>query len=163
MDHYLLHIMPGARAHLKIEMTLLAASTIGVAILKCEGMIHWRDGAVFLFAYLFSSLFLSPDLDLLQSRASRRWGIGRILWFPYAKIFPHRRLSHHLLFGPLTRILYLGAIVLVISWGIELITGRSLHLFLPVRPILVPVLCGLYLPNQIHIVVDRLWSFLKTA
>lgn len=147
--------------HLKVEMAVLAACEIGVVLLQHRGVVGWRDGGVFLLAYLFSSLFLSPDLDLSGSRASRRWGVGRILWLPYAIVFRHRRLSHHLLLGPLTRITYLGGIVLAVFSVIGLVTGRAFQPFSPERRILLCVLAGLYLPNQIHILVDRVWSFAR--
>ena len=151
--------MPSGKTHLKIEMAALLACLAAVAFLQYERMIDWRAGGTFLFAYLFSSVFLSPDLDLSQSRASQRWGIGRILWLPYAVLCQHRRLSHHLLFGPLTRILYLGAVVLAVFWGISFLVGHSVSFSVPSWQILVAIFLGLYLPNQIHILVDRGWSF----
>lgn len=153
--------MPSGKTHLKIEIALLAAGTAGVIVLYREGLIAWHEGGVFLGAYLFSSLLLSPDLDLARSRASRHWGLGRILWLPYAMICRHRRLSHHLFFGPLSRILYLGAIGLSIFLGFSLLAGRSLTVSLPSWRLLVPIFTGLYLPNQIHILVDRFSSFFR--
>lgn len=154
--------MPSGKTHLRVEMAVLAACVGGVAFLQCERVIDWQAGGTFLLAYLFSSLFLSPDLDLARSRASRRWGLCRVLWFPYALLCRHRRLSHHLLWGPLTRILYLGTIALGLVWGIgSLLNGRSVSGFAPSWQILPPLLLGLYLPNQIHILVDRLWSFCR--
>ncbi|MCK4356049.1 DUF2227 family putative metal-binding protein [Candidatus Bipolaricaulota bacterium] len=151
--------MPSGRTHLKIEMIGLLIGAIAVAVLVVEGRIDAWLGGVFLSAYLFSSLFLSPDLDLHNSRATKRWGIARAFWLPYSWVFRHRAVSHHLLFGPLTRIAYLGGILLLILWGIGLFTGRSLRPALPSWSIFLAALCGLYLPNQIHIVVDRLVSF----
>ena len=151
--------MPSGRTHLKIEMIGLLIGTIAVAVLVVEGRIDVWLGGIFLSAYLFSSLFLSPDLDLHNSRATKRWGIARALWLPYAWVFRHRAVSHHLLLGPLTRIAYLGGILLLLLWVMSFLTGRSLRPALPSWSIFVAAICGLYLPNQIHIVVDRLVSF----
>jgi uncharacterized metal-binding protein len=151
--------MPSGRVHLRIEMFGLGVCVLGVAYLVWRGAIDRRLGEVFLLSYLFSSLFLSPDLDLRQSSAAKRWGVGRFLWLPYARIFRHRALSHHLFLGPLTRIGYLSAIVLAIAWGIGLLTGHSLHPVTPSWPIIVAVVSGLYLPNQLHSIVDWVWSF----
>jgi uncharacterized metal-binding protein len=112
----------------------------------------------FLVAYLFSSLFLSPDLDLKQSIAFRRWGLAHILWLPYAHLFHHRALSHHILFGPLTRILYLGAILFVASMTIANLTGWQMELHVPNWAIILSILAGIYLPNQIHTLADALSS-----
>ena len=120
-----------------------------------------NEMAAFSGAYLFSSFFLSPDLDLARSRASRRWGLGRVLWLPYSALFRHRRLSHHLVWGPLTRILYLGGFVLAAAFGIALVTNVELAGLAAWPPsLLLSVFCGLYFPNQIHILVDRFWSML---
>ncbi len=64
----------------------------------------------FAAGYLIGTFWLTPDLDLATSRASRRWGILRILWLPYAWLFPHRGLSHRPLLGALTRVLYLASL-----------------------------------------------------
>lgn len=100
--------------------------------------------------YLLGSLFLSPDLDLAQSRAARRWGILRFIWRPYALLFPHRGLSHHPVFGPLSRFLYLGLVLSPL--------GLALGFPWPEFPLswLLPLLVGLWLPQLLHILADRL-------
>ena len=115
--------MPSGRTHLKIEMIGLLIGTIAVAVLVVEGRIDAWFGGIFLSAYLFSSFFLSPDLDLHNSRATRRWGIARALWLPYSWVFRHRAVSHHLLFGPLTRIAYLGGSSFSSYGGLVLLQG----------------------------------------
>lgn len=150
--------MPSGKTHLKIELAVWAVCAVGSVFLQTKGALSWTTEGSFLCAYLFSSLFLSPDLDLARSRASRRWGIGRIVWFPYAALCRHRRMSHHLLLGPLTRILYLGGVLLGLLFGLALVTGRSLSFSWPSWQIVAAILSGLYLPNQIHILVDRISS-----
>ena len=158
VDRYIV-AMPLGKTHLKIELTVWAACAVGSVFLRTKGALSWTTGGSFLSSYLFSSLFLSPDLDLAQRRASRRWGIGRVVWFPYAAMCRHRRLSHHLLFGPLTRILYLGGIVLGLLFGLAFLTGRSVSFSRPSWQVVAAILSGLYLPNQIHILVDWISSF----
>jgi len=68
-------------------------------------------GALAAAGVVFGALWLSPDLDLSNSRPSRRWGPLRIVWIPYAKLFAHRGLSHHWLAGTLSRLLYLSLFV----------------------------------------------------
>jgi len=151
--------MPLGKTHLKIELAVWAACAVGSVFLRAMGALSWTAGGSFLCAYLFSSLFLSPDLDLARSRASRRWGIGRIVWFSYAALCRHRRVSHHLLLGPLTRIAYLGGIVLGLLFGLAFATGRSVSFSRPSWQVVAAILSGLYLPNQIHILVDRVSSY----
>jgi len=153
--------MPSGRVHLRIEIGLLFLLAIGGGVLGWRGMISGSEFGVFLLCYVFSSLFLSPDLDLWDSRAVRRWGIGKIFWYPYSKVFRHRRTSHHLVFGPLTRIVYLGGLLLLSAWGWSALTGRGIGLLLLRKELIGSILFGLYLPNQVHILVDRAWSRLK--
>jgi len=145
--------VPSGRTHLVIELVLLGFYAIPLLLLVRSGRVAPWAAAAFTLSYLFSSVLLSPDLDLATSRPTRRWRAARFLWFPYALIFRHRGLSHHLLLGPLTRIAYLGALLALLLWAAGLLTQE---IRVPGWTVLVPVLVGLYLPNQVHIVMDRL-------
>jgi len=123
---------------------------------------HGRVGSMelagFIVAYLFSMLLLSPDLDLAKSDSYRRWGPLRRLWAPYAAAFRHRRVSHHPLFGPITRIAYVGLLALV-GLLVYLLVSRAAAPQLTIPTNLVfAVLIGLYLPNLTHIFADGLQS-----
>ncbi len=150
--------MPTGKTHLRIELAVFVPCSLACAYLMRAGVMHWPEAACFCGFYLFSSLFLSPDLDLHTSRAARRWGIGRVLWSPYASIFRHRGLSHHVLLGPLTRILYLGGAAALVVWGTGLAAGRPQSLSLPPWPLVAAGLVGVFLPNQIHTLTDSLVS-----
>ena len=66
---------------------------------------------LFAAAYMFATRYLSPDLDI-NSKPYQRWGALRVLWYPYMKVFKHRKSSHNLLIGPIITILYLSMIVI---------------------------------------------------
>ncbi len=67
---------------------------------------------------LFAGLLFGPDLDTHSVQYSR-WGIFRVIWFPYQKFFSHRsRWSHGLLFGTFLRIVYFLGIVSVFAIGV---------------------------------------------
>ena len=150
----ILHAMPSGRTHLRIELGLFAVAAAVVAWLVVAGITPIRLGVSFLGGYRFSSFFLSPDLDLRASRPMRRWGPLRVLWIPYAAVFRHRRLSHHPLLGPTTRLAYLGAWLGLVFWLSSLVLGRPLSISWPGWPILVSFLLGAYVPNEVHIVAD---------
>lgn len=150
--------MPSGKAHLRIEAALLVVWTAGAVLCVQRGWAGPADVAGFVAAYLFSMLLLSPDLDLAESDSYRRWGPLRWLWTPYAVAFRHRRVSHHPLFGPITRIAYVGLLALagVAIYGVA--RRRAVpQLVLPVK-LVFAVLIGLYLPNLTHIVADGLQS-----
>jgi len=67
----------------------------------------------FTAVFFYSTLFMNPDLDIANK--IKLGSIRGILTFPfrsYAKIFKHRGISHNLLLGSLTRILWLA------MWGV---------------------------------------------
>ncbi len=150
--------MPSGRTHLKIEAASLLAWS-GIAVLcATRGWIGTAEIGAFVGAYIFSMLLLSPDLDLAKSDSYRRWGPLRWLWAPYAAAFKHRRISHHPLFGPITRIGYIGLLALVGLFVYALVGGgATARLVLPID-LLLSVLAGLYLPNLIHVFADGLQS-----
>lgn len=53
-----------------------------------------------------ASLFLSPDLDLPNSKSQMAWGWFKWLWWPYHKACSHRGVSHLVLIGTITRTIY---------------------------------------------------------
>ena len=46
--------------------------------------------AMFTGMYLFSGLYLSPDIDMSKSVVSKRYGLLKFVWIPYQKCFPHK-------------------------------------------------------------------------
>ncbi len=140
--------MPHASRHLAWELGLLPpALLLAYRLGLREELLPLGLG------YLGGSLFLSPDLDLYASRATRRWGILRLLWWPYARLFRHRGISHHPLWGPLTRLLYLGAVLVLFGLGLHFL-GLRLPQF--PRAWVGPALLGLWLPQLLHVLLDRL-------
>lgn len=61
---------------------------------------------VFTAGYLVGTFLLSPDLDLPQSKPSKRWKGLRFLWRPYQMFSKHRGLSHVPILGTAVRSVY---------------------------------------------------------
>ncbi|RMF91358.1 MAG: hypothetical protein D6733_01355 [Methanobacteriota archaeon] len=76
----------------------------------------------------------------------------RYIWLPYILIFKHRGLSHNPVIGPLTRLLYLGALIIGIT--------SLLNIALP-TPSIPPLntalflLLGYWTPSVVHWLVDK--------
>ncbi len=151
--------VPSGRVHLRIDAGCLVCWGGFGFYLLARGEVSYQELVGFIAGYVFSMLFLSPDLDLSRSRAFRRWGILRWLWIPYASLFRHRGLSHRLLLGPFSRVLYLTAIVGMIGFVLSLL-GLRIAPSVPPWRILAAVGIGLYLPNLSHILADRISSAL---
>lgn len=127
--------------------------------------------AAILCGYLVAEKLLSPDLDLYHSRASEHWGYLKPIWKPYAYFFKHRGLSHHLIWGAVSRITYLivlFALLSLVSVQISYLAGfetkqdqETLDFSaLPVRFFLW-VSVGIGLGNMVHIILDRTLSQIK--
>jgi uncharacterized metal-binding protein len=153
--------MPSGKVHLRVELFLLGAWGALAAYLVQKERISWPVAAAFGASYLASMLLLSPDLDLATSRPFKRWGPLRVLWWPYAAVFRHRRLSHHWFFGPLTRVGYVLAWVIAVMLAVAWIARRDPGLRLPSGAMLAAISLGLYVPNATHIAADAIWSLCK--
>jgi len=83
--------------------------------------------------YLVGTFLLSPDIDLPNSRPSKRWSFLRCLWAPYQSVSRHRGVSHLPVVGSLVRLVYLIAVVLFLYFvllGVVSVLDRSFALFL---------------------------------
>ena len=148
--------MPSGKTHLRIEAAILALWTgLSMPLMQRE-WIATSQVLLFLGAYVFSMFLMSPDLDLSESDAFNRWGMLRWIWFPYAWIFRHRQTSHHPLLGPLSRIFYIGILVLATMLVYLAVSGsREPRLQLSIQAV-IPICLGLYLPNLEHILADQI-------
>lgn len=139
----------------------------------------------FAAGYVFASFFLSPDLDLFYSTATKNWKFLRILWWPYSKMMKHRGLSHSLFLSTITKLLYMSFVALSIyiasiMLALYLDNGELIysgqHLFQGVRSFvflsfklfeehwvhLRYVLLGVWVSDIAHILIgDRITSALK--
>lgn len=143
------------REHERLTLTFLAGSApfAGVAFSQkpeeavAAAMAYFMAGAV-------GILFFSPDLDLFESRSSRRWGMLTRLWNPYRRWHPHRGASHSWVYGPLSRLLYplflpaLGGM----AAGVDVV---KVALSWTHDPLFGPALLGYFVSQWAHLVQDR--------
>lgn len=152
--------MPSGATHQRVEM---AAMPVIVGGAFYSGLFTPTEIGAFAGAYVFASLLLSPDLDLKANRARKRWGPLGFIWGPYARAFKHRGTSHSILLGTLTRVAYLALVFGFVAVGLSYIgltlPASSLDWITP-RTIGV-LIAGLYTPNMVHVVLDRLVSAVR--
>ena len=108
-------------------------------------------------------MLLSPDLDLARSDPHNRWGLLRHCWKPYAKLFRHRGVSHNPLLGPLSRLFYLGLWAAAVLAGLYYLFAVEMEFLHHWKEnlrgaALWALSIGLVLPNEIHILLDRIYS-----
>jgi uncharacterized metal-binding protein len=133
-----------------VVMAVLLAVAVGISIARAPDDLTinlWGlPGGV-----LLGTLLLSPDLDMWNTKPTKRWGPLKFFWAPYAWAHKHRGLSHSWILGPAVRLLYLGApwaIIYLYFWGFE--GPGSWLTWLAV---------GVYLANWLHLAQDRHWPW----
>jgi len=102
--------MSGYKTHSKFNLFIALPILLGAAFY----FLHPPRNLMLTFAIVFSysTLFMSPDMDLAyQIRLFSLRGLFSIPFRSYAQLFSHRGLSHNVLLGSVTRILWLA------GWG----------------------------------------------
>jgi uncharacterized metal-binding protein len=153
--------MPNVKTHDTINTAVLVAVLSGLYYLMWKEIgfvsiyLNTYTLLVFSLAYLFATFYLSPDLDT-NSKPYKRWGMLRILWWPYKVIFKHRGFSHNPILGPLSIILNLGLIIAALL----LLGGVDLQI-IPTN-FIIPAMAGMVLSMEVHIISDSFVSKLKS-
>lgn len=139
--------MPAGKTHNLINIIALPLLLLGLYLLS-SGYLKVKFILIFTISYLFSTFFLSPDMDI-ESSSYERWGIFRFLWWPYKVLFKHRGISHNIVFGPLTILANLALIFvpLLLLAGIDI---RSIP-----SEVISAIILGIVLSNELHIIADK--------
>ena len=163
--------MPGDAVHVKwAQRTAFVASVIMYA---CG--IDLLHIIVMAGVFMFGTKYVSPDLDL-DSIPYRRWGILRVLFWPFLKIVPHRDTwSHHIILGPIGVVAYFIFVMVVLGtvlnkfWlpVVEPMIDRAQEMLAQVMTlnvsaenmaILLPVIGCLLAACMHHIIVDIVFT-----
>lgn len=99
---------------------------------------------LFSVGYVLCTFFVTPDLDT-NSRPYHRWKVFRTLWWPYNKLFKHRGISHHCVWGPVSLIVYCAIIFAPIG-----------YVFIPTACALCAIITGMVIAIEMHILADRI-------
>jgi len=108
--------------------------------------------------FAYSTLFMNPDLDLANQ--IKLFSIRGILTLPfrsYAKFFSHRGLSHHLILGSFTRILWLlawGALGFLLIYKTLPQKKDLLKVYFQYQPFFLYSLAGICLADWGHLLLD---------
>ncbi|MCB1071684.1 MAG: DUF2227 family putative metal-binding protein [Chlamydiales bacterium] len=110
-------------------------------------------------AFVYSTLFMNPDLDLANQ--IRLFSIRGFLTLPfrsYAKFFSHRGLSHNLLLGSFTRIAWLmgwGCLIFLVLYKTLPTKGTFLSFYKHYQPFILYGLAGICFADWGHLLLDR--------
>ena len=154
--------MPSGRVHNLINTATygIIAAAAGWANQQHLIVVTPAQGLAFSAAYAAGTFLLSPDLDLAEGRvdSKRRWGWLGFVWVPYGRMFSHRGLSHTWLLGPLTRLVYLGLLLLLV-WALLSAVWPAVRwpaLGTPALNLnwLLPLALGYYVSQWLHLIAD---------
>lgn len=109
---------------------------------------------VLLVSYFIGTVLLSPDLDTVSFPSNK---IG-LLAYPYRKLFTHRKVSHHWLYGIITRIIYfilIFLIIFIVLFGAKPLP-EILTLLINYKLEILSATAGLFLSNLFHIIADSI-------
>jgi len=107
-----------------------------VNLLALPGFLYFLPKELYLpfgIGYLVGTFFLSPDVDLPNSKPAKRWRLLRCLWAPYQSLSKHRGISHTPVIGSFLRLAYLVGASLFLYFsllGLASILGESFAVFL---------------------------------
>ncbi len=155
------------RTHDLVNLTALPAF---LYVLPKDMMVPFSLG------YVVGTFLLSPDLDLPNSKPSRRWKFLRWVWFPYQMISKHRGVSHMPVLGSLIRLAYIvGAVLFLYFTLIGVVSvvdkgmGYAISGWNPFESLeraftsqeAVYFVAGVICADVVHILMDSLWSLLR--
>jgi len=155
--------MPSAQVHTSVN---LAALLCGLGVGAGLGLLHAELWQPFALGFAFSTLSLSPDLDLAASvrvDSRKNWGLLGGLWMPFGRLVKHRGVTPFVR-GPVVLLAYLSVLVLLVRLMGWLVAG-ALSLRVPVvvvHPVVVGWgLLGVMSAHAIHVVLDgyRPWDW----
>ena len=141
--------MPAFKTHERINAIILCGIVVGL-VYYCIDM--WYASA-FIIAYLLGTFLITPDLDL-DSRIYKRWSVFKILWCPYKEVFKHRQTSHHIVFGPISLILYFATLIYIPIYILKI------DIPIPINYIYI-VIMGIFVAIELHIFTDFIFTLFK--
>ena len=102
--------MPNFEAHTRMNMNIYF-----MFLLIC--LFSYRmDLILYSIGYLFGTFLGSPDLDMNDSRPDQHWGVLGLIWNVYARLSPHRGLSHIPVVGTFLRAIVVLYIIVIFTY-----------------------------------------------
>lgn len=127
-------------------------------------IVYWMDPSsqlllILTACFLYGTFFMSPDVDVANK--IKLWSVRGLLTLPYrsyAIVFKHRGISHSLLFGTLTRLFWMGGIVLLMLFLTHCCIPSQEHMFHFFHNYSEPLFygfAGLFFADASHLLLDN--------
>jgi len=145
--------MPSGKTHIRINWFVLAL--INILIMPFHMDISIKNYFLFNIIFILTSYYISPDLDITSS-VYRRWGLLKIIWWPYKELMKHRQMSHSIIWGPISILFYMVLLIIPIILAIFKFIpidqiNESMIDFFGIVTISVIIIC------EVHILADKIF------
>ncbi len=152
--------------------------SLGVGSVSIITLFLWGVAPLYILSFfvgwLFATLIFSPDTDILPRKNLK---IIKLLLFPYSIFFKHRGLSHGIITGTISRLIYLMIVFTIIifithkmgylNFGVESFLTYT-HSYISNFDLSQPAyryptwfLIGHFLADLCHILLDRISTFFR--
>lgn len=152
--------MPNYRTHSTINLLIALPLLAIVTIFLLHPPVALIVTGAACFAY--GTLFMHPDVDLAhQIRLVSVRGVLSIPFRTYSMVFRHRGISHSLIFGTLTRLLWLGLYgiaIFYVAYQVVPSISSFMSFFHRYQPYLITGFLGFFLADLSHLLVDKISS-----
>ena len=177
--------MPSGRTHQNINQTILITIVL-IALFSIpipQDYVPSQNSIVwfFILGLAIGINYLNPDLDKNNTHPDQHWGIFGKIWNIYAWLMPHRGLSHNPILGFITRYIFISIMCFVFYFIISIIVLWKYHLvndgniinifdsfwfkfnqFVKYRKLIIaPVTAGIMTGDLLHVIEDKIGSFIK--
>lgn len=148
--------MPLYKTHIKFNIFLL------FLILPAMYFIfHIKTTFIIIFtlSFIYSTLFMNPDVDICDKiKLFSIKGFFTIPFRLYAKVFKHRKTSHHIIFGTISRIGFLLILFFLIIFLLDLtplLKIPFLNFLKTYKTYILYSILGIFVADFLHIILDK--------
>ncbi|WP_373541140.1 DUF2227 family putative metal-binding protein [Chamaesiphon sp.] len=143
--------MSSGKAH-DLSIAIMLPPVVITAFIYLPTFIHTAAAPIIAISgYLIGGVWMSPDIDLKQSRPSQRLSILSPLWKPYRKASGHRGFSHVPVVGTLSRMIYIA--IPAIFWAL-IVSYNPTNFLWQNRENLAAIFLGLEASCFVHLIMD---------
>ena len=144
------------KTHTKFNLIIALPITIYLIYLLFNPKINYL--LTFGGCFIYSTLFMNPDMDIANK--IKLFSFKGLMTFPfriYSFFFHHRGISHKIIIGTLTRVVFLFLFFIVIMFVIDysLISKKIfLRFFSTYKTYIIYGFCGLCVADCCHLLLD---------
>ena len=121
--------------------------------------LNLKETLLFSSTFLYATLFMSPDVDVASKiKLKSVRGFFTLPFRSYSKIFRHRGISHSLVFGFVTRVVWLALWAVAILYLIKkpFSTDKVFRFGLSYKSELMWIFSGIIISDASHIFLDKI-------